>query len=364
MVKPRILYLVQLPPPVHGASEMNRMVFDSEVVNEGFEKRVIPLNFSTKLSQLQHFSIIKVFKAFGIFFQLLFDLITYRPRIVYFSMVPFGPILFRDGLYLILIRIFGAAPVAHLHRPGLHRVKPTRLNRFVYKNLFRGCKVVHLSPQLVERELIPLGLNPENLFSFPNTVDFEPIQRPIREKAINILFLSNLYPHKGFFKLIEAFALVANKFPDLKLTIAGYSPDPSIPQKIFDLTKLLRLEGRVTYIGGVEREQRNSLYYNADIFVLPSESEYFPLVILEAMLAGVPVICTGKENIGCYFEDGKDLLFLSNPPSVKEIAEKLYLLISDEKLRTATALNGSARVSQINRTCFSLIRKLFVDCTI
>lgn len=364
MGKPRILYLVQFPPPVHGASEMNRMVFESEVVNEGFEKRAIPLNFSTELSQLQHFSLAKVAKAFGILFRLFYELIAHRPRVVYFSMIPFGPLLFRDGVYLVVIKLFRVRPIIHLHRSGLHLVKPTQLNRFLYRTLFRGCKIIHLSPKLVERELIPLGLNPEDLFSFPNTVDFDPILKPAKEGVSNILFFSNLYPQKGFFKLIEAFALIADKFPELTLTIAGHSPHPAIPQKISSLTKSLKLEGRVSYIGGVERSKREEVYRSADIFVLPSESEYFPLVILEAMLAGVPVITTGAENIGCYFEDGKEVFFLSNTPSIKEIAEKLFLLLSDDELRKTTALNGLARASQINKTCFSQIRTLFAKCTV
>ncbi len=358
MGKPRILYLVQFPPPVHGASEMNRMVFESEVVNEGFEKRAIPLNFSTELSQLQHFSLAKVFKAFGILFRLFYELIAHRPRVVYFSMIPFGPLLFRDGLYLILIRLWGAVPVIHLHRPGLHHVKPTRCNRFIYRNLFHGCKVVHLSSQLVERELIPLGLNPEDLFSFPNAVDFNPAVPKVRETASNILFFSNLYPHKGFFKLIEAFALIADRFPELTLTIAGHSPYPTIPQRISSLTKSLKLDGRVRYIGGVERSKREEVYRSADIFVLPSESEYFPLVILETMLAGVPVITTGAENIGCYFEDRREVLFIHDivPTTIAHLMEEL---INNKQLRIDISQNALLKVRSFQDEVFVGLAAIF-----
>jgi len=362
MRKPRILYLVQLPPPIHGASEMNRMVVESEVVNAGFERRVIPLDFSSKLSQLQRFSLVKVVKAVAILFRLIYCLIAFRPRIVYFSMVPFGPLLLRDGIYLLLIRIFGAKPVIHLHRPGLDRVAPTKINLLVYKNLFRNCKVIHLSPLLVERELIPLGLDRLNLFSFPNSVDFNPVLKVVSKDPKNILFFSNLYPHKGFFKLMEAFSLIADKYPELTLTVAGNSPDPTLPQRIIDLAESLNLKDRITYIGGLAKEDREAVYRNADIFVLPSESEYFPLVILEAMLAGVPVICTGKENIGCYFEDGVDVAYLVNNPSVKEIADKLLLTLDDNALRSALAESAFLKVSTINGEGLKQMRLLFMDC--
>ena len=362
MRKPRILYLVQLPPPIHGASEMNRMVVESEVVNAGFEKRVIPLDFSSKLSQLQRFSLAKVIKAVAIFFRLISCLIAFRPRIVYFSMVPFGPLLLRDGVYLLLIRIFGANPVIHLHRPGLDRVSPTKISLLIYKNLFRNCKVIHLSPLLVERELIPLGLDRVNLFSFPNWVDFNPTQKAVNKNPKTILFFSNLYPHKGFFKLMEAFSLIAGKYPELILTIAGNSPDSTLPQRISEHAEYLNLNDRITYIGGVEKEDREAVYHNADVFVLPSESEYFPLVILEAMLAGVPVICTGKENIGCYFKDGVDIAYLTNNPSVKEIADKLKLTIDDYELRVTLADNAFLTVSKTNGQGLYQIRSLFMDC--
>ena len=254
MRKHRILYLVQLPPPIHGASEMNRMVVESEVVNAGFEKWVIPLDFSSELSQLQRFSLMKVGKAFSILMRLIYCLIAFRPRIVYFSMVPFGPLLLRDGVYLLLIRLFAAKPVIHLHRSGLHRVLPTWYNRAFYTGLFRGCSIIHLSPLLVDRELRPLGLRHSKLLSFPNSVDFQPQRKACNASVENILFFSNLFPQKGFFKLIEAFALIAKDYPSLVLTIAGAAPDSSMPAKIEEFVDHLELKNRVRYIGAIGRD--------------------------------------------------------------------------------------------------------------
>ncbi len=362
MRKPSILYLVHLPPPIHGASEMSRMVVDSDIVNAGFEKKVIQLNFSNSLKDLQRFTVLKIFKAVGIFFQLGYALAAFRPTIVYFTMIPFGPLLFRDGIYLLLIRLFGAKPVIHLHRPGLDSVSPSRLNRFIYQNLFHNCRIIHLSSLLVERELIPLGLSRSNLFSFPNTVDFNPTFSPVREKVTSILFFSNLYPHKGFFNLMKAFAIIADQYPEMTLTIAGYSPDPTIPSRIRELAESLHLQHRIIYLGGVEKAQRAAVYANADIFVLPSESEYFPLVILEAMLAGVPVICTGAENIGCYFKDTVDLFFLSSHPSVGEIADKLQYAIDNYLQRIDMANSAYSQTSKMNGEGLKQLRTLFMEC--
>ena len=127
----------------------------------------------------------------------------------------------------------------------------------------------------------------------PNGIDVSEVimqsdgESPEPDK--NILFLSRIHPKKGLEILIEAVDLLNE--PNIKVTIAGEGEDVYIDQ-----LKKLCVEKRVdhlfNFIGGVYEKQKWKLYSQADLFVLPTYSENFGIVIIEALAAGVPVITT------------------------------------------------------------------------
>src|SRR5690554_2520971 len=119
--KTRVLFLVQLPPPLHGASTMNQSVFNAISTDNQFETRLISLSFARDLADLQKVRFGKIVKAFAILFRLIGQLLTFRPHTVYFSMVPLNFVLIRDAIYLLTIKILSPKSkyVLHFHRSGL-----------------------------------------------------------------------------------------------------------------------------------------------------------------------------------------------------------------------------------------------------
>jgi glycosyltransferase involved in cell wall biosynthesis len=96
--------------------------------------------------------------------------------------------------------------------------------------------------------------------------------------------------HKAFDILIEAFALVAAEFPQARLVIAGGGPDRD---RIEELIAQSGLRDRVRLAGVLSREQMRAQFDDAGIFALASrEGEGLPLVHMEAMGAGLPVVAT------------------------------------------------------------------------
>lgn len=128
--------------------------------------------------------------------------------------------------------------------------------------------------------LIPLG------------VDLPPPPiRPVKfsERRRKILFLSRLHPVKGLPNLIQAFA--DQDTDRWELIIAG--PDEDNHQaEVEQLVYQLGLEESVKFIGSVQDESKWNLYQQADIFALPSFTENFGLVVVEALAHCVPVITT------------------------------------------------------------------------
>jgi glycosyltransferase involved in cell wall biosynthesis len=103
------------------------------------------------------------------------------------------------------------------------------------------------------------------------------------------LFLSRLHPKKGLPMLIEAWARVEPK--DWELVLVGPSEDGHRAE----LEKQVRQRGlgeAVTFRGPVADDAKWSEYRKADLFVLPTHSENFGIVVAEAMAAGLPVITT------------------------------------------------------------------------
>lgn len=127
----------------------------------------------------------------------------------------------------------------------------------------------------------------------PNGIDAsEVIQKSdfrTQEIEKNILFLSRIHPKKGIEILIEAINFLND--PNLKITIAGEGEATYI-NKLKNLCIEKEVDHLFNFVGGVYGEEKWKLYAQADLFVLPTYSENFGIVIIEALAAGVPVITT------------------------------------------------------------------------
>jgi glycosyltransferase involved in cell wall biosynthesis len=359
--KNRVLFLIQLPPPIHGASVMNQSVYNAIRSDTQFETCLIPLNFARDLNDLQKVRIGKVLKAFAILFKLIWQLLWFRPHSVYFSIVPLNFVLIRDALYLFIVKILSpnGKYVLHLHRPGLIEYANKWRLKWFYRFLFRGCNIIHLSESLIKREIEPLGLINIEIHAISNfIINIKPKAKEENENSCNnILFLSNLLPHKGYNILVDAFALLEKEFPKLTLTIAGPAPSLDVFKKLISKISVLGLDGKIAVVGKVEGEGKNALFAKASVFVLPSAKEYFPLVILEAMYYKIPVITGARRNLECYFEDKKDILYIDDF-TPETIAKKISFLFDNPELMTQIAKNGKLQSMRIQNNSIIKIKEL------
>ncbi len=114
---------------MHGVSVMNKAIISNSYFNS-FDKKIIPLNFSKEISGLRKITFKKVVKSIFIFFKIFNNLIVFKPKIIYFTLFPFGKAFFlRDIFYLVLIKVFNKKIILHFHNVGIENESKNKFKR-------------------------------------------------------------------------------------------------------------------------------------------------------------------------------------------------------------------------------------------
>ena len=133
------------------------------------------------------------------------------------------------------------------------------------------------------------------VFVIGNGIDTDSIEVKTNwQRSRKILFLSRVHPKKGIEMLLQAFSeLLLNDGPlrDYVLQIAG-DGDSAYLDSLRSLTDRLGLNQHVQWLGGVYDDRKWALFREADLFVLPTHSENFGIVVAEALASGTPVLTT------------------------------------------------------------------------
>ncbi|HHY00475.1 MAG TPA: glycosyltransferase family 4 protein, partial [Methanothermobacter sp.] len=218
-------------------------------------------------------------------------------------------------------------------------------DHFIFKHLLsyslRNCdRVLPVSNDLKKR-IMALGVKEDKITILRNAVDinrFTPERKNeirqnynIDEEDIVILFVGHLEVFKGLFELIYAFNNVKKENKKVKLILIG---DGS--QKIRSKQEIekLGLEESVFYAGKIPPSDIHEYYQNSDIFVLPSQTDAGgpPVVFIEAMACGLPIIGTNVGGIPEGIENGVNG-FIVPTKNENELTKKLKLLVNDKDCR-------------------------------
>ena len=142
--------------------------------------------------------------------------------------------------------------------------------------------------------IVPNGIDPNLFEALPSTKEAEKYWPILKNRQI-VLFLSRISPEKGLDQFIPAIVdlLDDHSFRDTLFVIAG--PDhKGYLATVKDLLRHYDLESYVFFPGMVRGREKLALYKRADIFVLPSYSENYGIVVAEALACGTPVITTTR----------------------------------------------------------------------
>ena len=156
-----------------------------------------------------------------------------------------------------------------------------------------------------------------------------------------VLYVGTFEPRKGIDTLIDAFALLAPRYPETHLVLAGKKG--WYWESMLQAIETLGLQDRVHVTGYVADADLPALYAAAQVFAFPSRYEGFGLPILEAMACGTPVVCANTSSLPevC----GDDALTVP-PDAPAALADALAALLSNPALAADLRARGLTRAGQ------------------
>jgi glycosyltransferase involved in cell wall biosynthesis len=234
---------------------------------------------------------------------------------------------------------------------GKHKGDLGRINTMKYSFLIklfwrRVDKLIAISTEIFN-ELVNFGVHKENLAYIPNSVDteyFTPSTLKTWSSPINILFVGRLTEEKGVDTLFLAMReVIAKGFNQLSLTLVGDGP---LRQEFEQMVSDLGITKYVEFVGNTNEVAR--YYRNSHILVIPSNWEGLPLVLLEGMACGLPIVASNLGGNREGIEDGINGLLFA-PGEEKELSSKIiYLLENPETAKEMGRISREKAVAHFS----------------
>jgi len=247
--------------------------------------------------------------------------------------------LLRKGTVVVACRALGIPVVIHLHAMmeryyGTLSSPLRQLTRWMFS---LADSVVVIGPVTRRFVIEELGVPPGRIDIVINGVP-GPAKAPARratEGPKRLLFVGRLCERKDVSGLLKALAQAELKPSQVQLTFAG-NGDVDIYR---DQAHRLGLDELVKMPGWCDQDQVSELLTQSDLLVLPSRDEVLPLVILEALANGVPVLTTPVGELPSVLSDGRDVCFVP-ARDVDALADALRRVPFDEQLLQTLSRNG------------------------
>lgn len=161
------------------------------------------------------------------------------------------------------------------------------------------------------------------------------------DRTNTVLMLGRLGQGKGTYDLLDATVLLQRSGLRVALRLAGDGELDAVAAR----GRELGLD--VTILGWINAADRERELRNAEVYALPSYREGLPMSLLEAMAAGLPVVCTPVGGIPDAVSDGVEG-YLVQPGDVERLAGRLATILSDPKLATAMGARARAKALEFS----------------
>ena len=348
--RPRLLLVGPLqPPPLGGVQHIIDMQLRSGLARE-FEVHVVDTSKGHLRLTVENPTWQTPFYFARDFSRLIRTLVRVRPDAALIHASSSLSFL-RDWVFMVIARLAGAKVVCHYHGT-LHTRFPsceTRVGCAIGRFLVSAAQRVIVLGPTYQREM-DKAWKRDDLVWAPNMADIALFRNlsadtpaPWLERGDRaVLFVGRLSAPKGVYDLFDAIPRVIERHPEARFVLVGVAENDAMEPVIRAEAEGRGIAPRVTFLGALEGRNKAAAFVTSQMIVVPSWTEAFPLVIPEAMAAGLPVIATAVGAIPDFVKDGEDG-FLVAPKASPELADRICRLLDDEGLRRRISERVRAR---------------------
>jgi glycosyltransferase involved in cell wall biosynthesis len=321
----KILFILHLPPPNHGAAKVGEIIKNSKVINENFECRFIPIKSSKTIGDIGKINFEKITLAKELKKRIEKELNEFKPDKIYYTPST-GLVGFLRDFYVTLpirkyktrnkhVEIF-----YHYHTKGLDRLKKVN---FLLKRFLLGVNIIIVGSRLKE-EFLEYSI--KKIYILPNGVEdrFKNQKQKIKKA---FLYMNHLIDMKGYKEVLK----LAKNFPKYKFNFAGNFGGKEDEKYFFEFIRQYNLRN-VVYHGFVKDQKKDEFFRKNDGLIFLTKNDIFGLVIIEAFSYGLPVFTTNQgaipeivdENVGMINES------LDEDELIKNFEKFIKMYINEE----------------------------------
>lgn len=356
----KILFIAPLPPPIDGQSKASKVLFDALTSDKANTVEVINYNKTNYKNGIKNGSV-SIKRLTEIFTVLKKIFLSNGNDIVYLSLSESTAGNIKDLLiYLICFRKHSNMIVHMLGGAGMKKI----LEKGNFQSKLNGYFINRLGGVIVESKLnfdvFSKVISSEKIHIVPNFaedflfVSTEEIEKKFQNtNPLQILYLSNLIPGKGYLELLEAFTQLSDELKQkVKIVFVGGFESK---ENETEFLNQIQLHKQLSYYGTfVNGEEKRQLYCNSHIFCLPTyyPFEGQPISILEAYATGCFVMTTNHSGIPYMFTDNINGFEVQKQSanSIKLAIEKI--LLSQNKLLPTAILNRDVALEKYRTSIF------------
>lgn len=336
----KVLFVVPLPPPVHGSTVMCQYIKDSKLINGQFDCDYVNLSASRSTTEVHKFQLIKIWRVISILLQIFWRLVTRKYDLCYVALAFHGSLL-KDAPVVLLCKLFRRRVVIHLHGKGASEDAKNGFYHWLLMKTFKNTKVILLSWLLYPD--VEEFVKKADVMICPNGIPVVEHKTRTRENVVpRMLFLSNLIESKGVIILLDALKILKDKGYSFICDFVGGETAEIDAARFQKEVEERGLNELAIYSGRKYGEEKENSFAQSDIFVLPTMNDCFPLVLLEAMSEAKPIVTTAIGGIPDIVEDGKTGL-ISESGDVNTLVDKLESLLKNKELVSQYGKEGHAK---------------------
>jgi glycosyltransferase involved in cell wall biosynthesis len=347
----KVLVVSGVPPPYSGPEIMTAYLLNSPLKTR-FKLAHLNISSGRSVADKARFDLINIWFGLVQPVRLFAMMLRHRPHLVYTNLAQNLGGFLRYASLILVARLFSTPVVVRVMGDGFnhfHRRSPYPLRKLI-ELVLRNVDGYIVRAEALKQQFNGL-VPPERLEVVYSGIDVTEFDRP-RTSQVNgplrVLFVGYLTQAKGAHDLLRAVPAIVRDYdkdpnnPGVVIQMMGeridvernitYVDNPQSNDSVLD--QLLSREDigpHIELLGVLSGERKCQAYVDADIFVLPSYSEAFPTVVLEAMAAGLPVVATPVGALPEVFDDN-NILYVE-PGNVEQLAAAVRRLLADAELR-------------------------------